>query len=63
MFPASRKQIFMKILKIILIVLLGGIIVSVGNTIGGTVGNMVVIIGGIGAVYGIITILRKKKQI
>lgn len=49
--------------KTILILFLGGAIVNFGNTIGGDIGNLVVIVGGVGACMAIYDVYKKKKVI
>lgn len=46
--------------KMLIAVFLGALIVTLGNKIGGGLGNFVTILGGIGAVYAVVDNYKKK---
>lgn len=51
-----------KWVRLVVTVLLGAFVVSVGGTIGGTFGDIVTIIGGVAVVYGIVDAFKKEKS-
>jgi hypothetical protein len=50
-----------KAVRVVIEVLLGLVLVSVGNSIGGVVGNLITIFGGIAVVYAIVEASKKQK--
>jgi hypothetical protein len=49
-----------KWVRVVVTLLLGGLVVNVGNMIGGDLGNVITIFGGIAVIYAIVEVFRKK---
>ena len=47
----------------IVTILLGALVVNMGNMIGGVVSNVITIVGGIAVIYAIVEVFKKPKNI
>ena len=48
-----------KWVRVAVIIVLGAIVISVGDGIGGVLGNIITILGGVAIIYGIVEAIRK----
>jgi hypothetical protein len=52
-----------KWVRLVIEIILAALVVNIGNTIGGTLGNVVTVIGGVGFVYAIVQVFQKPRRV